>query len=93
MNKTEMVQAMAKKADITVAEAKKCLDALLDTWTETLIKKEDIAITGFGSFKVKTRAKRNGVNPATKEKIVIPATNVVSFKVGKALKEAVKKGK
>ncbi|MFW5885162.1 MAG: HU family DNA-binding protein [Patescibacteria group bacterium] len=91
MNKKQMVDAVASKTGLSKKDSEAALEAVLDTVTESLQKGEQVVFTGFGSFAVSKRAAREGVNPATKEKIQIPATTVPKFKAGKALKDAVKK--
>lgn len=90
MNKTELIAAIAAKAEISKKDAAKALDALMDTVTETLKAGDKIALTGFGSFEVRERPARTGRNPQTKETITISASKVPAFKAGAALKNAVK---
>ncbi len=90
MNKSELVEKIAKGADISKEKAKKALDATIETITSSLKKKEPVSLPGFGSFDVSKRKAREGRNPATGEKIKIPATKVPKFKAGKGLKDAVK---
>lgn len=87
MNKTEFLKSIAEKANLTGKQAACAYDALVATVEETLKKGEKIQLVGFGSFELKCKAKREGINPATKEKIVIPASKVPTFKAGKAFKE------
>jgi DNA-binding protein HU-beta len=89
MNKAETIQTLATKADLTQAQAKAALEALLAAWTEALAGGEVIALAGFGNFKTTQRAARNGINPKTKQPIKIPAKTAVTFKPASALKEAV----
>ena len=89
MNKSELIDAIASGADISKASAGRALDAMLDAVTESLRKGDQVALVGFGTFSVKQRAARTGLNPQTREKIDIPAATVPSFKAGKALKDAV----
>ncbi len=89
MNKSELIDAIASGADISKAAAGRALDATLDAITEALRKGDQVALVGFGTFSVKQRAARTGLNPQTKEKIQIPAATVPAFKAGKALKDAV----
>ncbi len=89
MNKSELIDAIASGADISKAAAGRALDATLDSITESLRKGDQVALVGFGTFSVKQRAARTGLNPQTKEKIQIPAATVPAFKAGKALKDAV----
>ena len=72
-------------------DSDKAVAAVLDAITETLAAGEKVSLVGFGTFEVKERAEREGINPRTKEKIVIPASKLPSFKAGKALKEEVSK--
>ncbi|MFZ0443522.1 MAG: HU family DNA-binding protein [Bacillus sp. (in: firmicutes)] len=90
MNKTELVKAVAERAELTQKDAAKVLDALFDTITQTLAKEEKIQLIGFGTFEVRDRAARKGRNPQTGEEIDIAASKVPAFKAGKELKEAVK---
>jgi len=90
MNRAELVDLIAEKAELTKAAASRALDALLDGVTISLQKGDPVVIVNFGTFTVKQRAAREGRNPSTGEKIKIKAAKVVGFKAGKALKEAVK---
>ena len=90
MNKSELIQAVAEKAGMTQKDASACLDATIETITETMVKGDKVQLVGFGSFETKKRAGRTGRNPKTKETIQIPAATVPVFKAGKALKDAVK---
>lgn len=90
MNKNEMIDLIAEKAELTKASAGRAFDALLECVTESLQKGDPVIIVNFGTFTVKQRAAREGRNPSTGEKIKIKAAKVVGFKAGKALKEAVK---
>lgn len=85
MNKAELIDAMATKADLTKADAKKALDAFIETTTEALAKDDRVALVGFGSFSVSTRAARTGRNPQTGQELKIPAKKVVKFKAGNEL--------
>ncbi|MDR3270707.1 MAG: HU family DNA-binding protein [Peptococcaceae bacterium] len=89
MNKSEFIVAVAEKADISKKDAEKAVNAVFGTIEEALANNEKVQLVGFGTFEVKNRAARAGLNPQTKEKITIPASRVPSFKTGKALKEAV----
>jgi DNA-binding protein HU-beta len=89
MNKGELIEAVAAAADLTKADATKAVEAFLDTVTRTLRKGDQVAIVGFGSFSVKSRAARLGRNPKTGATIEIPASRVPGFKAGKGLKDAV----
>ena len=91
MNKAELVTAVAEKTGLSKKDADKAVNAALDTITETLIAGDKVQLVGFGAFEVKERAARVGRNPKTLEEIEIPASRVPSFKVGKALRDAVAK--
>ena len=85
-----LVDAVNEKIGGTKKQAEDAVDTVFDTITSTLAKGEEVAISGFGSFLVKRRAARMGVNPRTGEKIQIGATVTPKFRAGKALKMAVK---
>ncbi|WP_423600333.1 HU family DNA-binding protein [Roseateles sp. MS654] len=91
MNKSELIEGIANKAGVTRAVAASTLDATLETITEALAAGDQIALVGFGTFKVGERAARTGKNPATGEALEIPASKVAKFTAGKALKDAVNK--
>ena len=91
MNKTELVAAVAEKTGMSKKDSEKAVNAAFDTITEALAAGDKVQLVGFGAFEVKERGARIGRNPKTKEEIEIPASRVASFKVGKALKEAVTK--
>ena len=91
MTKTELINAVAEKAELTKKDADKAVSAVIDTITESLAKGEKIQLVGFGTFEVRERAAKEGINPATKEKMNIPAKKVPAFKPGKALKDVVAK--
>ncbi len=90
MNKTDLVAAVAAKAEISKKDAEAAVSAVFDAITEALQEGDKVALAGFGTFDVKVRAARTGLNPRTKEAIQIPETKVPSFKAGKPLKDAVK---
>ena len=85
MNKTELVSAMAEKADVTKKDAEKVLGAFIDVVGDALKKGDKIQLVGFGTFETRERAAREGKNPQTGEKIKIAACTVPAFKAGKAL--------
>ncbi|MBR4297651.1 MAG: HU family DNA-binding protein [Bacteroidaceae bacterium] len=89
MNKTELVNAIAQGAGLTKADSKKALDAALNAIAGALKNKEAVALLGFGTFAVKERPARQGMNLATKQKIEIPAKNVIKFKPGSELANSV----
>ncbi len=93
MNKTELIEALAKKTDTSKAAAGRSLDALLEIITTTVAKKQDVALIGFGSFKAVKRAARKGKNPKTGEPLKIAATTVPRFTAGAGFKAAVSKKK
>lgn len=85
MNKAELIDAMAEKAGLSKADAKRALDAFIDTTAGALKKKDRVSLVGFGSFSVSERASRKGRNPQTGKEITIKAKNVVKFKPGAEL--------
>jgi DNA-binding protein HU-beta len=89
MNKAELIEAMANGAGISKADAKKALDAFVDSTTSTLKSGGRVALVGFGSFSVSNRSARTGRNPQTGKEIKIAAKNVVKFKAGADLGSAV----
>ncbi len=91
MNKTELVAAVAEKTGMSKKDSEKAVNAAFDSITEALAAGEKVQLVGFGAFEIKERNARVGRNPKTKETIEIPASRVASFKVGKALKDAVSK--
>ncbi|MDF7670346.1 HU family DNA-binding protein [Orbaceae bacterium ESL0721] len=90
MNKTELVDAIASKADITKVAAKTVLEATLEAITESLRAGDSVQLVGFGTFKVNERKARTGRNPKTGAEIKIAASKVPAFVSGKSLKEAIK---
>ena len=91
MNKTELIDALAEQTDTSKAAAARSLDALIDIITATVARGEDVALTGFGSFKAARREARTGKNPKTGEPLNIPATTVPKFSAGAVFKAAVAK--
>lgn len=91
MTKTELIAAIAEKTEMTKKDSEKALTAVIDTITETLANGEKVQLVGFGTFEVRERAERTGVNPQTQKKITIAATKAAAFKAGSALKEAIAK--
>lgn len=91
MNKSELVAKIATDADLKKGDAEKFLDAFVATVKEVIAAGDKIQLVGFGTFEAKERGAREGVNPATGEKISIPACKVPSFKPGKGLKEELNK--
>ena len=91
MNKTELVAAIAEKAELSKKDSEKALKAFIDVVTDELKAGEKIQLVGFGTFEVAERAAREGRNPTTGATIKIPASKAPKFKAGKALKDAVNK--
>lgn len=91
MNKTEFIAAVAEKENISKQCAGDAVNAVLDTILETLGKGETLQILGFGTFAIREKAERQGINPLTRESITIPAAKVPIFRAGKAMKDAVAK--
>ena len=91
MKKSELIEAIAEKAGLTKVEAGKALDATFEVIANQLEKREKVPVAGFGTFKLSSRAAREGRNPKTGETIKIAASTSVSFKAGTALKEKVNK--
>ena len=90
MNKTELVAAVAAKAELSKKDAEAAVNAVFDSVKDALAEGDKFSLIGFGTFSVKTRAARTGLNPRTKETIEIPESKVPAFKAGSALKDAVK---
>ncbi|MBO4377697.1 MAG: HU family DNA-binding protein [Clostridia bacterium] len=93
MNKTELIEVVSSKAEITKAEAAKVVAATLDSITEGLAADGKVVLVGFGTFEVRKRAAHAGRNPRTGETIKIAASRTPAFKAGKDMKEAVNKKK
>ena len=90
MNKTELIAAIAAKAELSKKDAEKALAAFIESVEDALKSDDKVQLVGFGTFEVKNRAARQGVNPLTKEKITISASKAPAFKAGKAFKDAIK---
>ena len=90
MNKTELVNAVALKSELTKKDAEKAVAAVIGSIEEALIAGDKVQLIGFGTFEVKERAARTGHNPKTGEAIEIAASKIPAFKAGAALKNAVK---
>lgn len=90
MTKTELIKQIAERADLSQAKAAEALQAFEAAVTAELSKGGEVALIGFGTFKVADRAARAGRNPQTGAEIQIAASRVPTFKAGKALKDAVK---
>jgi DNA-binding protein HU-beta len=90
MNKTELIEKIAAGADLTKADAKKAIDATIEAIKDALKKGDKVQLVGFGTFDVVEKPAREGINPATKQKIMIAAKKVAKFKAGAELADAVK---
>ena len=88
MSKTELIELVDEKAEISKAAAGRAIDAMLDGITKGLKKEGKVTFVGFGTFSAKKRAAREGINPLTKKAIKIPAKVVAGFKAGSKLKDA-----
>ncbi|ANO32354.1 HU family DNA-binding protein [Vibrio breoganii] len=89
MNKTQLIEKIADNADLSKASAGRALDAVVESISDSLQGGDQVALVGFGTFSVRTRAARTGRNPKTGEEIQIAEAKVPAFKPGKALKDAV----
>ena len=89
MTKTDLVDQVAAKTNLTKKDAAAAVDAVFASITESLAQGEKVQIIGFGSFEVRERAERTGRNPQTGAEMTIPAKSVPAFKAGKQLKDAV----
>ena len=89
MKKTELIEAIAEKADVPKSQAQKYFDAFEQVVTDTLKGGEEVQITGFGKFYIRDQKARDGRNPQTGEKMRIPAQKVPTFSAGNSLKESV----
>ena len=90
MTKRELIDLVAKKADLTNKAAREAVQAMLDGIRDALKRGEKVVVTGFGTFMVRSRASRKGRNPRTGETITIGARKTPGFTAGKALKKAVR---
>ena len=90
MNKSELVDSLSEETTYSKKDVARVLDSLTRIIERSLKKGEKVSITGFGSFWISNRPARKGINPATKERISLPAVNVPRFKAGKNLRETVR---
>ena len=90
MNKAELTEIVAEKVDLTKKATEEVIDVLFDTICETLETGEKVVISGFGTFEIRNRVRRNGRNPRTGEVIDIPQQRTPAFKSGKVLKNMVR---
>ena len=93
MNKSELIEALAAKVDVSKAAAGQSIDALVEIITAAVAKGDDVALVGFGTFKAAKRAARTGRNPQTGKELKIAATTVPKFTAGATFKAAVAKKK
>lgn len=91
MKKAELAAVVAEKAGLTKKDADKAISAVVEAISEALAKGDKVQLIGFGTFEVRERGARTGLNPRTKETIEIPASKQPAFKAGAALKDAVAK--
>lgn len=89
MNKTELIEQVAKRTDTSTRESQRYLDALMTVIEDALKGGEEVQITGFGKFYLQERKAREGRNPQTGKKMTIPASKVPSFSAGNSFKEAI----
>ena len=87
MNKSELVYEVTNRLDVTRKEAEDVIDCFLDLIAENLANGDKVVLSGFGTFEIRTRVSRSGVNPRTGERIDIPCQKTPAFKVGKILKD------
>lgn len=87
MTKKELIREVAEKCSITVKDSEEIINSTFDIITDHLAKGESILISNFGTFEVRERAERNGINPSTGETIHIDAQKTPAFKAGKQLKD------
>ncbi len=85
MNKTDLINEIAAKAGLSKVDAKKALDACLESISQALANNDKVTLIGFGTFSVTEKSARTGINPQTKQKIEIPARKAVKFKPGAEL--------
>jgi len=89
MNKAELVEEVADQTGLTKRTSKEAIDAVISAITDCLSREERVTLVGFGTFQVRERKARKGVNPQTRKAIQIPAKKVPKFKAGRDLREAV----
>jgi len=91
LTKKELADEVSKAADLKKKDAEAAVDAMLDSITKALKKGQKVQLVGFGTFEVRKRKARTGINPQSKEKIKIAASKAPAFRPGKALKDAIAK--
>jgi DNA-binding protein HU-beta len=89
LTKADLIGAVAEKSGMTKKDSDAAVSAVIEVITETLARGENVSLVGFGTFEVRERAERQGINPRSKEPMTIPASKLPAFKAGKLLKEAV----
>ncbi|MEG1870116.1 MAG: HU family DNA-binding protein [Oscillospiraceae bacterium] len=89
MTKTDLINAVAENGGFSKKDSEKAVNAVLECVTTALTEGDKVSLVGFGTFEVKSRPERQGVNPQTGEKMTIAASKLPSFKAGKTLKDAV----
>lgn len=89
MNKSELIDAIAERSELTKADAGKALNAFIDSVSDAMKRDDSVVLVGFGTFEVRERAARKGRNPKTGEEIQIAASKSINFKAGKTLKDSV----
>ena len=92
MQKTDFIKAVADKTGVSQKETGTVINAMLDVIAAQLAAGEKVTLTGFGTFEVRARQEREGVNPQTRAKIIIPATKTPGFSASSTLKDALKEG-
>ena len=91
MNKSQLVDSVAKKSGLTIKDSTAAVNAVVDSIKDALASGDTVTLIGFGTFLVRERAARNGRNPRTGEIVKIPAVKVPAFKAGKGFKDIVNK--
>lgn len=91
MTKVELINQVAEKAGLSKKDAEKAVSAVVASISDALVNGEKVQFVGFGTFEVRDRKAKEGINPLTKTKITVPAKKVPAFKAGKSLKDAVAK--
>ncbi len=91
MTKVELINQVAEKAGLSKKDAEKAVSAVVASISDALVNGEKVQLVGFGTFEVRDRKAKEGINPLTKTKITVPAKKVPAFKAGKSLKDAVAK--
>ena len=91
MTKAELINVVAQKTELSKKDSEKAVSAVVDAITEALASGDKVSLVGFGTFEVKERGERKGINPRTKEEITIADSKLPCFKAGKALKDSVSK--